>query len=143
MGGERVNKTGIEARKLTLRGANVKYGSERVKIGKWRHKLGCEKVKKLYYTCTMDRAPTEILAFHHPLLYTHVVETPVSFTQGIEELQRKGLVKAIGVSNFSITKTERLLKTAKITPALNSVECHPYFQQKRLKQYCDSKGVVY
>ena len=62
-------------------------------------------------------------------------------TQGIEELQRKGLVKAIGVSNFSITKTERLLQTAKIAPALNSVECHPYFQQPKLKEYCDSKGI--
>jgi len=37
--------------------------------------------------------------------------------QGINELQRKGLVKAIGVSNFFITKTERLLQTAKIAPS--------------------------
>ena len=91
---------------------------------------------------TMDHAPTKILAFQKtPATVYGIFETPVSFTQGIEELQTKGLVKAIGVSNFSITKTERLLQTAKITPALNSVECHPYFQQKRLKQYCDSKGV--
>ena len=53
----------------------------------------------------------------------------------------KGLVKAIGISNFTITKTERLLQTAKIVPAVNQVECHPYFQQQKLKDYCDSKGV--
>ena len=52
----------------------------------------------------------------------------------------KGLVKAIGISNFSITKTENLLKTAKIVPAVNQVECNPYFQQKKLKEYCDRKG---
>ena len=52
----------------------------------------------------------------------------------------KGLTGAIGISNFSITKTEALLKTAKIVPAVNQVECHPYFQQKKLKEYCDSKG---
>ena len=52
----------------------------------------------------------------------------------------KGLVKAIGISNFSITKTESLLKTAKIVPAVNQVECNPYFQQKKLKEYCDRKG---
>ena len=31
----------------------------------------------------------------------------------------KGLVRAIGISNFTITKTANLLKTAKITPAIN------------------------
>ena len=77
------------------------------------------------------------------LTFSGSVLNPSSIsTQGIEELQTKGLVKAIGVSNFSITKTERLLQTAKIVPALNSVECHPYFQQPKLKKYCESKGIV-
>ena len=58
----------------------------------------------------------------------------------MEELVTKGLVKAIGISNFSITKTEDILKTAKIVPAVNQVECNPYFQQKKLKEYCDKKG---
>ena len=58
----------------------------------------------------------------------------------MEGLVSKGLVKAIGISNFTITKTERLLQTAKIVPSVNQVECHPYFQQQKLKDYCDSKG---
>lgn len=37
----------------------------------------------------------------------------------MEGLVPKGLVKSIGVSNFTITKTEALLKTAKIVPAVN------------------------
>lgn len=60
--------------------------------------------------------------------------------QGMEALVEKGMVKAIGMSNFSITKTERILKTAKIPPALLQMECHPYCQQTKLKDYCDSKG---
>ena len=58
----------------------------------------------------------------------------------MEELVSKGLVKTIGISNFSITKIECLLQTAKIVPAVNQVECNPYFQQKKLKEYCDRKG---
>ena len=58
----------------------------------------------------------------------------------MEELVARGLVRAIGISNFTITKTERLLQTAKMVPAVNQVECHPYFQQHKLKEYCHSKG---
>ena len=61
-------------------------------------------------------------------------------SQAMEALVAKGLVKAIGLSNFTITKTEDILRTAKIVPAVNQVECHPYFQQKKLKRYCDKKG---
>ena len=41
----------------------------------------------------------------------------------MEDLVEKGLVRAIGISNFSITKTENLLKTAKIVPAVNQGNC--------------------
>ena len=61
----------------------------------------------------------------------------------MEEVVSKGLTRAIGISNFTITKTESLLKTAKIVPAVNQVECHPYFQQKKLREYCDTKGKLY
>ena len=37
----------------------------------------------------------------------------------MEDVLSKGLVKAIGVSNFTITKLEALLKTAQIIPAVN------------------------
>ena len=58
----------------------------------------------------------------------------------MEEVVAKGLSRAIGISNFTISKTEHLLQTAKIVPAVNQVECHPCFQQQKLKEYCDSKG---
>ena len=59
----------------------------------------------------------------------------------MEELLDKRLVKAIGVANFSITKTEHLLQSAKIVPAVIQVEFDPFFQQQKLKEYCDNKGL--
>lgn len=60
--------------------------------------------------------------------------------QMMEQCQKDGLAKAIGISNFTITMIDRLLKTATTVPAVNQVESHPYFQQKKLKEYCDIKG---
>ncbi|KAE8196380.1 hypothetical protein CF335_g4876 [Tilletia laevis] len=50
-------------------------------------------------------------------------------------------VRAIGVSNFSIRTLEELFKTARIIPAVNQVEGHPYLPDEELKAYCDSKGI--
>ncbi|KAI0939330.1 hypothetical protein AcV5_000783 [Taiwanofungus camphoratus] len=60
----------------------------------------------------------------------------------IEKVYASGKAKNIGVSNFSVQNLEKLLKTAKIVPAVNQVELHPYLAQEELKTYCDSKGIV-
>ncbi|KAJ0987302.1 hypothetical protein J5N97_005658 [Dioscorea zingiberensis] len=59
----------------------------------------------------------------------------------MEECQKLGLVKAIGVSNFSCKLIEELLLTAKIPPAVNQVEMHPVWQQKELREFCAKKGI--
>ncbi|QRW01506.1 aldo/keto reductase family protein [Ceratobasidium sp. AG-Ba] len=55
---------------------------------------------------------------------------------------QKDKVKAIGVSNFSVPYLERLLKEAKIVPAVNQVELHPSCPQTALVEFCRSKGIV-
>ncbi|KAH8807650.1 NADP-dependent oxidoreductase domain-containing protein [Xylogone sp. PMI_703] len=60
----------------------------------------------------------------------------------MEKLVEKGKTRLIaGVSNFSSPKLARLLKTCKIFPVVNQIEIHPYFPQKSLVEYCQSKGV--
>ncbi|XP_042398295.1 deoxymugineic acid synthase 1-D-like isoform X2 [Zingiber officinale] len=59
----------------------------------------------------------------------------------MEECQRMGLTKCIGVSNFSIKKIEKLLSTATIPPVANQVEVNPLFQQKKLREFCIAKGI--
>jgi len=43
-----------------------------------------------------------------------------------EALQKEGLVKSIGVSNFRVGDLEQLLAHAKVIPAVNQIEYHPY-----------------
>ncbi|XP_028758088.1 NAD(P)H-dependent 6'-deoxychalcone synthase-like isoform X1 [Neltuma alba] len=60
----------------------------------------------------------------------------------MEECQRLGLARAIGVSNFSVKKLDDLLSFATIPPAVNQVEMNLAWQQKKLLDYCKSKGIV-
>ncbi|XP_050420988.1 aldo-keto reductase family 1 member B10-like [Adelges cooleyi] len=62
--------------------------------------------------------------------------------KGLEKLVEKGLVKSIGVSNFNKKQIEDILKVAKIKPVTNQVECHPYLNQKKLKEFCEQHGIV-
>ncbi|CAO2820209.1 unnamed protein product [Amaranthus hypochondriacus] len=61
--------------------------------------------------------------------------------KAMEALYDSGKVRAIGVSNFSAKKLDSLLKVARVTPAVNQVECHPMWQQAGLHEYCKSKGI--
>ncbi|OBZ86729.1 D-galacturonate reductase [Choanephora cucurbitarum] len=61
--------------------------------------------------------------------------------EAMEKLLDTGKVKSIGVANFSIPNLERLLKTAKVVPAVNQIELHPYLPQTKLVEYCTSKGI--
>lgn len=64
-----------------------------------------------------------------------------SVWEAMEECQKLGLAKSIGVSNFSCKKLETLLVTAKIPPAVNQVEMNPLWQQKKLREFCKNKGI--
>lgn len=60
----------------------------------------------------------------------------------MEECQKLGLTKSIGVSNFTRKKLEDLLSFAIIPPSVNQVEMNPVWHQKKLKEYCEAKGII-
>lgn len=61
--------------------------------------------------------------------------------KAMEALYDSGKARAIGVSNFSTKKLGDLLDVARVTPAVNQVECHPSWQQKKLRDFCQLKGI--
>lgn len=61
--------------------------------------------------------------------------------KAMEALFDSGKARAIGVSNFSTKKLGDLLDVAHVPPAVNQVECHPSWQQAKLREVCKSKGV--
>ncbi|MDJ0844673.1 aldo/keto reductase [Crocosphaera sp.] len=70
-------------------------------------------------------------------------EVPLIETwQGMEQAVKEGLVKNIGVSNFSIKKLDDIITNCQIKPSMNQVECHPYLQQDELLAYCQKNDVI-
>jgi len=59
----------------------------------------------------------------------------------MEELLASGKCRAIGVSNFTISHLESLMKESTTVPAVNQVEFSPYLYQKELLDFCKSKGI--
>ncbi|ORX70059.1 Aldo/keto reductase [Linderina pennispora] len=62
--------------------------------------------------------------------------------RAMEKLLDTGKVKAIGVSNFTISHLKRLMTNTGIVPAINQIELHPYLPQPELVEFCKSKGIV-
>ncbi|KIK83957.1 hypothetical protein PAXRUDRAFT_832020 [Paxillus rubicundulus Ve08.2h10] len=61
-----------------------------------------------------------------------------------ESLKEDGLVKSIGVSNFSLEQLQRIVKTARDRPVVDQIELHPYnyAEKKDLLEYCAKQGIV-
>ena len=50
--------------------------------------------------------------------------------RAMEEAYKEGKLKAIGVCNFYPARLADLCETVEVTPAVNQVELHPFFQQE-------------
>ena len=62
--------------------------------------------------------------------------------QAFEELYDKGVLKAIGVSNFSIEQLKNLMDNARIKPMVNQLLIHPGVTQDEVRKYCEDNDVL-
>jgi len=62
----------------------------------------------------------------------------------LEEALEEGLVRAIGVSNYMVRHLEELLGHARILPAVNQIELHPFNARTRagVVDFCRRRGIV-
>lgn len=54
----------------------------------------------------------------------------------------RGRVRSVGVSNFVPEHLARVVDATGVTPAVNQVELHPYFQQQELRRVHAERGIV-
>ena len=95
----------------------------------------------------------DLYLIHWPVAMTHGVdypeqpddfvpldELPLAETwAAMQELKAEGLVRHIGVSNFSVQKIQSLIDETGVTPEMNQIEMHPYLQQPDMLDFAEEE----
>jgi 2,5-diketo-D-gluconate reductase A len=66
----------------------------------------------------------------------------VSTWQTLEEFNKDGRARSIGVSNFQIAHLQQLAAETDTTPAVNQIEVHPYFTNDEVRAYGSEHGIA-
>jgi 2,5-diketo-D-gluconate reductase A len=77
----------------------------------------------------------DLYLIHHPLGDYY------SFWRAMEQLYAGGRIRAIGVSNFYADRLVDLIEHNQVTPAVNQIETHPFFQRNADQELMRTHGV--
>ncbi len=63
--------------------------------------------------------------------------------KALEEAYKAGKIRAIGLSNYNEQETQNIIDHFETVPAINQIETHLYWQQRRMHRYLASKGILH
>jgi diketogulonate reductase-like aldo/keto reductase len=101
----------------------------------------------LHYDDLLKAAEEALRDLDIPYLDLYLVhwpnpEVPMAETfRALSRLQAEGLVRDIGVSNFSAAQIDEALAASANPISINQVEYHPYLNQEALRAHCEARGV--
>lgn len=103
----------------------------------WIHRGGEDGTKRAFDTSL------QLLGLDHLDLY--LIHQPLgdyyASWRAMQDLHRQGAIRAIGVSNFYPDRLVDLIENNEITPAVNQIETHPFFQRAEYQQLMTERGV--
>lgn len=135
------------------------YGNER-EVGQAIHASGIDRdevfietkiwISDYGYDQTLhgfDKSARKLGVDHIDLLILHQAlpsdfDKTLEAYRALETLLEQGKVRAIGVSNFMVEHLNRLLEKATVVPAVNQIEVHPHFQQRRVQALSAERGIL-
>ncbi|WP_344199204.1 aldo/keto reductase [Aeromicrobium alkaliterrae] len=62
--------------------------------------------------------------------------------RALVDLQQQGLVRSIGVSNFTEEHLDAIIAETGVAPAVNQIELHPYFPQEHMRAVNATRGIL-
>jgi 2,5-diketo-D-gluconate reductase A len=92
------------------------------------------------------RESLERLGLDH--LDLHLIHWPnpsrdlyVDAWRALVDLREQGLVRSIGVSNFTAEHLDRIIDETGVAPSVNQIEVHPLFPQQEMRRANEERGV--
>lgn len=102
---------------------------------------GYQKTKESFKQSLADLQTdyVDLLLIHWPDI-KHF-ELTIETWQTLVDLQKEGLCRSIGVSNFTIDLIKKLTRQIDVIPSINQVEFHPFLYQQELLNFCNEQHI--
>lgn len=126
--GEAVRRSGVDREKLLV--------TSKVPGRHHGRQEAIDSIKGSLDVLGLDRIDLHLIHWPNPSVGRYV-ET----WRGMIEARDRGLVRSIGVSNFTEDQLTELIEETGVAPAVNQVELHPYFPQDALRAFHRTHGI--
>jgi 2,5-diketo-D-gluconate reductase A len=106
----------------------------------WNDRQGYDSALKAFDESLkrLGRASIDLYLIHWP---RPDLDRYVDSWRALIRLKEEGRAGSIGVSNFEPEHLERIIGETGVVPAVNQIELHPRFQQKRLREVHAKHGI--
>lgn len=105
----------------------------------WNNDQGYDSALRAF-DASLQRLDMEYVDLY--LIHWPVAGKRLDSWRALERIFADKRARAIGVSNFLVPHLEELLAHAKVIPAVDQIEVHPFLQQRETRAFCDEHGIV-
>ena len=126
--GEAVRRSGVDRDKLLV--------TSKIPGRHHGRQQAIDSIKGSLDVMGLDRIDLQLIHWPNPSVGRYV-----DTWRGMIEARDQGLVRSIGVSNFTEDQLTELIEETGVVPAVNQVEMHPYFPQEALRAFHKTHGI--
>ena len=126
--GEAVRRSGVDRDKLLV--------TSKIPGRHHGRQQAIDSIKGSLDVMGLDRIDLHLIHWPNPSVGRYV-----DTWRGMIEARDQGLVRSIGVSNFTEGHLTELIEETGVVPAVNQVEMHPYFPQQALRAFHKTHGI--
>jgi len=105
----------------------------------WNNDQGFDSALRAF-DASLERLGLEYVDLY--LIHWPVAGKRLDSWRALERIFEDKRARAIGVSNFLVSHLEELLAHAKVVPAADQIEVHPFLQHRDTRAFCDKHGIV-
>jgi methylglyoxal/glyoxal reductase len=105
----------------------------------WNDDQGYDSALKAF-DASLERLGLEYIDLY--LIHWPLAGKRLDSWRALERIFSEKRARAIGVSNFLVPHLEELLGRAKVVPAVNQIEVHPFLQHRETRAFCKHHDIV-